>query len=166
MIDLRTVKINGELYVPDKYKNQASEYTECVQGINTSLESAINELNNVNELLGLDGESAKDALTKNVIVSNEEIKAEISNLAMDLEGYSDVVSKVAKDLDSELEAEATAIAEQQEREEQYLRKLRLEREEEERLAREKENPPVVDTPTTPPVIRRKPGDDIVESYFN
>jgi hypothetical protein len=109
MTDLSSIKVRGEFYVPDKYTNQASEYGNCVQGISTSLDGAISELESINSMLGLDSDSAKDILTKNVLVGNEEIKEEIKNLVNDLGNYSGVVSKIAKKLDEELFEEAMAI---------------------------------------------------------
>ncbi len=109
MVDLTSIRVRGELYVSDKYKNQASEYNKCVQGVNTTLDGAITELESINSMLGLDSESAKDVLTKNVLVGNEEIKTEIKSLVDDLGNYSVVVEKVAKDLDEELRQEAMAI---------------------------------------------------------
>ncbi|MBP5684708.1 MAG: hypothetical protein J6X02_05590 [Bacilli bacterium] len=109
MTELTSIIVRGEYYEPDKYTNQAKEYNKCVDDVNTSLDNAIVELDNVNKLLGLDSESAKDVLTKNVLVGNEEIKDEIKYLVDDLDNYTTVISKVATDLDIELEAEAIAI---------------------------------------------------------
>ncbi len=127
MPNLSSIKVRGEFYVPNKYKNQASEYNKCVQGVSTTLDGAISELENINSMLGLDSESAKDVLTKNVLVGNEEIKEEIKNLVNDLGNYSGVVSKIAKKLDEELFEEAMAIKAEMDRQE-ALRRARLKEE--------------------------------------
>jgi hypothetical protein len=97
---------------PNKYKNQASEYSGMVSGINSELGVALSELGVVNDTLGFnavesagvaagDASSCKDVLTYNVIVSNEEIKSEITSLQSELGVYTSVLSNKAKEFDEE-----------------------------------------------------------------
>ena len=92
---------------PNKYKNQAHEYNSCVQELNNELGAALSELNKVNDTLGItssgEGDSSlnKDALTLNVIVSNEEIKEEIKNLQEEVSGYSSLITPKAAEYEAE-----------------------------------------------------------------
>ena len=99
---------------PNKYKNQAHEYNSCIQELNNELGAALSELNKVNDTLGItssgEGDSSlnKDALTLNVIVSNEEIKEEIKNLQEEVSGYSSLITPKAAELDELEKAEYEA----------------------------------------------------------
>lgn len=99
---------------PNKYKNQAHEYSSCIQELNNELDAALSELNKVNDTLGItssgEGDSSlnKDALTLNVIVSNEEIKEEIKNLQEEVSGYSSLITPKAAELDELEKAEYEA----------------------------------------------------------
>ena len=96
---------------PNKYKNQASEYSASVSHVNSDLSVALSELNQVNEILGFSNNEAKgvstgtngcdDILTYNVLVGNEEIKSEIESIQNDLGMYTGLISSKATELDNE-----------------------------------------------------------------
>lgn len=99
---------------PNKYKNQAKEYNSCIQELNNELDAALSELNKVSDTLGFtssgEGDSSivKDALTLNVIVSNEEIKEEIKSIQDEVSGYSSLITPKAVELDELEKAEYEA----------------------------------------------------------
>lgn len=86
---------------PNKYKNQASEYSASVAATKGALESTMSCLNGVSNVLGLDPNNTNDVLSMNVIVGNEEIKAEVEALSADIGKYSGLISTKAKELDEE-----------------------------------------------------------------
>lgn len=90
-----------ENYNDHKYEGQASEYGSCVTEIDTTLNDVYTELSKVDEMLGIDPESAKDMLSYNVIVCNQEIKDEITALCAGLEGYSSVMLEKGKEIDKD-----------------------------------------------------------------
>ena len=121
------VDINN--FDPNKYKTQAGEYSSVVSSVTGELAIALSELDKVNETLGFSSAESKDIsdgnnqsscpdiLTLNTIVSNEEVKQEINDLQNDLETYDSLITKKAKDLDDEAQAEYDSlIAAQQENE--------------------------------------------------
>ena len=105
---------------PNKYQKQAAEYASCCSSLDSELSVALSELNKVNETLGFtskeskdigdggDTSACKDALTLNVIVSNEEIKSEIKELQQDLTNYTGLITPKAKELDDLEKAEYDA----------------------------------------------------------
>lgn len=88
-----------------KYVPQSDEYNSSVNSLKENLDSALTELNNVENTLGLDPENAHDILTYNVIIGNNEIKDEITNLVSDLEFYTGEVAEAAKNFDAADEEE-------------------------------------------------------------
>ena len=88
-----------------KYVPQSEEYNSSVGTLKGNLDSALEELNKVENTLGLDPENAHDILSYNVIIGNSEIKEEITTLVSDLDFYTSEVSAQAKRFDEEDEAE-------------------------------------------------------------
>ena len=84
---------------------QASQYSSGINSLESQLDSTMTKLTRVDEELGLDPENAKDALTYNVIVSNQEIKDEIDSLMSDLNNYKSVMTSKAKAIDDRIARE-------------------------------------------------------------
>jgi hypothetical protein len=101
-------------YEPDKYKNQATSFSNGVTNASSTLDSAIDELNNVSSSLELGKNSSNDLLTTNVVSSSEEIKSEIESIKSSINGHSDLISAKATELDEIEKAKYEAYLRQQE----------------------------------------------------
>ena len=88
-------------YVPNKYKNQASSYSNVVNKVNGSLNSALGEIDKVSSLLSVGKASANDLLTINVISGSEEIKGELTSIQSKLGSYESLILGKAVELDQE-----------------------------------------------------------------
>ena len=116
-------------YEPDKYKNQATSFSNGVTNASSCLDSAISELGDVNNSLNLGKNSSNDLLTMNVVSSGEEIKSEIESIKSTINGYSGLISAKATELDAIEKAKYEA----------YLRQQEAFRKKQAKLAEEQEN---------------------------
>ena len=88
-----------------KYMEEASRYSSGVETYKTHLEETMNNLKKIDNSLGFNENDAKDMLTYNVIVSNQEIQSEIESLVSNLDNYTNIITTKAKEIDLEEERE-------------------------------------------------------------
>ena len=94
-------------FVP-KYAPQAEGYNNSVTKLKEKLVDVQEELDKVDDTLGLDPENAHDILTYNVIIGNAEIKDEVEALVNDLDFYTGEITDAADRFDKDDKAEFEA----------------------------------------------------------